>query len=574
MSHPIDATEREPVAAQSPATKEGGDKYDNFYTPSNSTFYKKFQYETLDRAERRIRLLRIHTLQEGQDNSTQITCDLLDNIMLEKYRGNFMTISYCAGDPKDTEEIIVNSIQFNVFARLGHALRQARYFWKEQNDGAETALRHVRYLWGEHNEEHENIENDGHDFLLWADQVCINQSDPAERAHQVGFMGDVYAAATQVVVSLSGEGDRAGGADWLERNTITETFGFDSYYTRIKRHWESLQSPEESHFGYHAFLSTILSSPYWTRAWVRQEYLRSHRTCFMAQYEIVPIKILQTLSLPENRWELTEYEHNDTEIDSEQCCACQFFPYREKFNSLQDSMKEFFATHVNEDLLVTLSRTKSCQSSDPRDQVYAFLGISQPNYGIVADYSAQFTLDDLYCKLAREAIIHHSDLSLLYYNWYHDPLPETSQRHNLPSWVPYWPVVTTVKFYSSPKYWDPDNRSVVQFLPDSSGNENRILKARGIKGTEIAMPGSREGTFQRYGRTSGRSLILKGEVHEGDELWALYRCSRLLIFRRDGQYHKMMGFAYGKHDRQRYLIEKVNKMFKTNDPDLQTILIC
>jgi Heterokaryon incompatibility protein (HET) len=42
---------------------------------------------------------------------------------------------------------------------------------------------------------------------LWADQLCINQADPDERGHQVGFMREIYENATQTLVWLGAEGD-------------------------------------------------------------------------------------------------------------------------------------------------------------------------------------------------------------------------------------------------------------------------------------------------------------------------------------------------------------------------------
>jgi len=46
--------------------------------------------------------------------------------------------------------------------------------------------------------------------MLWADAICIDQENPAEKGHQVAFMDRVYAQATRVLVFL-GE-DRDGGA--------------------------------------------------------------------------------------------------------------------------------------------------------------------------------------------------------------------------------------------------------------------------------------------------------------------------------------------------------------------------
>jgi hypothetical protein len=125
-------------------------------------------------------------------------CDLMVSLIAHwltelKNLANYTTISYCAGNPRDTESIVVNGFVFNAFARLGHALRQARNFWKGKYHDTE--------------------------LLLWADQVCINQSNKKERAHQVNFMGDIYSNVKQVLVSLSAEQDPRGGLAWLNRFT-------------------------------------------------------------------------------------------------------------------------------------------------------------------------------------------------------------------------------------------------------------------------------------------------------------------------------------------------------------------
>lgn len=166
-------------------------KYDNFYTPQNSEFYSKFGYMSLNPEERRIRLLRIQQLEPGEDKRSRIKYELIDNQSLAAMQGKFTTISYCAGDPKKIETIIVNGLEFNAFSNLGHALRQVRHFWKEKFDTQE--------------------------LLLWADQVCINQSNPNERSHQVKFMGDIYGSAIQVLACLSVEGDRSGGIRGLQQ---------------------------------------------------------------------------------------------------------------------------------------------------------------------------------------------------------------------------------------------------------------------------------------------------------------------------------------------------------------------
>ena len=59
-------------------------------------------------------------------------------------------------------------------------------------DNCYSALVHLRRKFGK--------------LTIWIDAICINQSDDAEKAHQISLMKDIYPAAEQVYVWL-GEGD-------------------------------------------------------------------------------------------------------------------------------------------------------------------------------------------------------------------------------------------------------------------------------------------------------------------------------------------------------------------------------
>jgi hypothetical protein len=126
QSGPVSKTQYQEDVVVSQLPKDESEqhiKYDNFYTPNNRPFYKKFQYLNLIPTKRHFRLLRIHPLQAHEVNTAPIVCDLLDDNSLAEMEGKFTTISYCAGDPKRTEAIVVNYLNFNAFANLGHALR-------------------------------------------------------------------------------------------------------------------------------------------------------------------------------------------------------------------------------------------------------------------------------------------------------------------------------------------------------------------------------------------------------------------------------------------------------------------
>jgi hypothetical protein len=56
------------------------------------------------------------------------------------------------------------------------------------------------------------MRENGQRGYIWADAICINQSDVEEKTEQVRMMGDIYEAAQIVVIWLGPEehSDRAG----------------------------------------------------------------------------------------------------------------------------------------------------------------------------------------------------------------------------------------------------------------------------------------------------------------------------------------------------------------------------
>lgn len=125
--------------------------------------------------------MRLHS----SDANQLIQCDLVDNIVLEDFKDEYQAISYCAGDPDTTAVVTVKRIPFNAFIGVMHTLRQARRTYHSYlKDGIVAPL-------------------------LWVDQICINQSDPVERSHQVVLMREVYHNAYQTLIWLGGD-DSAG----------------------------------------------------------------------------------------------------------------------------------------------------------------------------------------------------------------------------------------------------------------------------------------------------------------------------------------------------------------------------
>ncbi|KAF5006646.1 hypothetical protein FDECE_6980 [Fusarium decemcellulare] len=537
----------------------------NFYTPENSDFYSRFGYSDLDPASNCIRLLRIKPPTTPDLIKTeQIECDLLNDISLDSIRGKYTTLSYCAASPHDIEIVLVNGIPFNAFANLGHALRQARHFWIES---------------GEQDE-----------LLLWADQICINQNNPSERTHQVKFMADIYAASQQVLVSLSTEHDTEGGLGWFQ--------GIVRVLERMIEEGDGVLgwNPKSFHgLGLNAFLKTILMSSWWTRAWIRQEFICPPDAYFMGAFESIHWKTLKKfMSLYHLyfdgliRSEACPYELGRESEASNPCLACFTPDYGVPWDTFDCSNGLMFDKYdresdskSNRDLRSNLLQAYLCKASDPRDLIYAFLGISDQCYGIYPDYSPHISFQEVCTQLTRNIICHDRSLEMLRCAYQGGEPPQDT---DWPSWVLDWRKLQFNHYSLARRYGVPCATSF-SFGEDDKGNQNRIIEVRGVLCTKLRhdpVPDDVHELEDRVLSVTSEDMSVQGRGKKGDEVWALDTKRSLYILRRRGQYHQLVGGILDwKPAPEHYFLKfedydmpGLEEMEGATQPGLETVRIC
>lgn len=116
---------------------------------------------------RRIRLLRLLPRPKPDSLTYEMVEHDLDS------RVGFEALSYSWGDPTPKHMITCNGKDIRIAGNLHDALQQ--------------------------------FQQDGGHPLLWADALCINQADLDEKSEQVQLMGEIYKAASEVVVWLGME---------------------------------------------------------------------------------------------------------------------------------------------------------------------------------------------------------------------------------------------------------------------------------------------------------------------------------------------------------------------------------
>jgi hypothetical protein len=188
----------------------------------------------------------------------------------------------------------------------------------------------------------------------WIDALCINQSDGAERNHQVAQMGNIFASARNVHVWLGKTSDPCRMSKQLAEpssNLITRN------------------EPTERRRGLELIGRYILHNEYWDRAWVVQEIV-------LAQYLMIS---LDATTLPISGF---FRRINQLHVDIAETPFRQFAAPDQKvpLRSLRDTS-----------LLSLLGWFRDKHCSVPRDRVFSLLAVCCPEERIEVNYANVWT---------------------------------------------------------------------------------------------------------------------------------------------------------------------------------------
>ncbi|KAM3064776.1 hypothetical protein ACMFMG_008361 [Clarireedia jacksonii] len=270
--------------------------------------------------------------------------------------------------------------------------------------------------------------------ILWADSICINQEDVAERGKQVELMGKIYSKASQVLMYIGSDNDGHGEAvaslvSELDVMILREI-------ERAGHSWNafpSLSAEERGRFLADRRWNSLLimtQQPWFGRGWIIQEAALSTNglmiwgTMEISWRKLVRIYAWMINRLPEIR---TMYQDGMNRLHVE------MYRMRNKF----ETMSLYPVTPAVFDFLVILHDARALSLGDPRDRVYAFLSLANDakvNIRLQPDYSDTTTALDVYFRMAREYIESIGDINLLHCVQH----TEATIEAHFPSWVPRW----------------------------------------------------------------------------------------------------------------------------------------
>lgn len=386
--------------------------------------------------DRNIRLLHLKSGLEADPVVTDLVHASLNNLP------SYEALSYTWGSTEKDNVISCNGRSFNI---TQHLL---------------AALCHLR-------------RNDGQDRVLWVDLLCIDQESDAERTEQVGFMKDIYAGAEHVLIWLGEEESsdvlaygllqqfdyvlqQHGHVDYSAVNNITSRLGLPM---ADSEEWRSLVK--------------LFQRAWFQRIWVIQEAVTARHATVACGPRTVDLDLILRVALAVRKngmlgaWEI---EGHAPGVYSA-LLIHELKALRENGESLE--------------LLELLRRTKSYLATDPRDKVFALIGLASDGkrFERKVDYSLQ--TDDVYAALAAHALVEQKDLTILsscgLHLSYHSSLSSSTSEagiSQLPSWVPDWRLPNDWKFpLGTIPYFQVINSSLSKVSPSIA---NRTLTLHGL----------------------------------------------------------------------------------------------
>ena len=189
--------------------------------------------------------------------------------------------------------------------------------------------------------------------LLWIDSICIDQQNLLERSEQVDLMTSIYSQAQRVLVFV---GDLTIEADHYTRLFTFLSFGGTIWDIFLRSDLTSLRQPLERFFSY----------PWFHRIWIIQEVIMAESVLIFFGTFVLNWKTITREDTTGSDDSKTWNAHYEALRHIQPSLASQLPPVLRLSNRIK---------FTGASLVDLLSTTRTCLASDPRDKVFALLGL-------------------------------------------------------------------------------------------------------------------------------------------------------------------------------------------------------
>ncbi|CZR67011.1 uncharacterized protein PAC_16910 [Phialocephala subalpina] len=376
-----------------------------------------FRYTPLRYSERDLRLVRIEHGQEDEPPSCSIVVFSPEPHQPHYYwYPKYEALSYTWGDA---------SIKFPMFLN-------GKLFMATRN--LERALRSLRCT---------TIEARESQLLLWIDALCINQEDADERDDQVRRMKTIYQRAARVLVWL---GDYFEPSDALINLGLSESSILNgseeliqSYSSNVQlligRLWDIFSS-QERYWASVALFQHIFDR--WMDEHEIQTWILLARLFHRSWFERLKISVAAASQQAVILWGRTRIGWPELEGAARYILRpgsilpaphiSKLFPRMGAHRVTQVALSSMLNVDT-ENIITVLHNTQGAMCTDPRDRLFAILGIVDASEASDVEIDYSLPVQDVYCNWAQKRIQRVGGLDIL-------NACANSALHGLPSWVP------------------------------------------------------------------------------------------------------------------------------------------
>ncbi|KAE8443757.1 hypothetical protein EG329_001437 [Mollisiaceae sp. DMI_Dod_QoI] len=337
---------------------------------------------------------------------------------------------------------------------------------------------------------------------IWIDAICINQNDCDERSHEVLKMGRIYESAAKVVVWLGPSDDRNDDAfDFLKSMAILKGQGKGAADLFLQESPTNLRQRLKS-------LHFLALKPWFSRTWVIQEVVMSAREpifCWGKRVIMFDDMIGALAILGKAlRMDMADRVPDIVLSDFAEEDNIYLGRWIEQLFTLDGFRIRRHHDKAGVELGYLLLHNTTKDATDPRDKVYAALGMCEPPRpsvrldasnvvrghdpnSLIINYSATVTMVDVYASLVESIQRATQKLDIIYTRF---PVDSGSW----PSWVPGWNTKSPLEVFS-------DRGLLIGVLP--MGFTDTHEKIYAASGDSIA-----SASFERVSKTLTVKAIL------------------------------------------------------------------
>ncbi|KAH9868802.1 hypothetical protein J1614_007876 [Plenodomus biglobosus] len=477
------------------SNKEFGNNYMHAIEPSigghtESKVSSGFEYPGLLNSTSSIRLLRMDTAPNSN------TCDDIYCVLnsTEPWDSDvqYECLSYCWGVP---------TARRRIFVRTGNN----DYQQMEVTDNLYNAL--------------QGLKASLKSTLYWIDAICIDQTNDTERGKQVSLMKDIYSKSSGVVVWLGPTTERLTAAV-KTINDISKRFQNDTSISPssvVGPSGLNLSEEDTAHlqsyteYSYEE-IAHFFSLPWFRRVWVLQEALSQATITVRLGTQSLHWGSIILVALWQAQF--TRSYTATSASDPDGLSTHQFLPEL-WLGLLHTRMPRGLS------MIELTSRARDFQATDPRDKVFALLGLAndlgpserRPS-GLVPDYSKSTI--NVYTDFARGIILKTRKLDVLTMV---NSSPSHAGIYSFVSWMPDLNVpIATIRGLGFPEKYNASYSTKVDVsLAGSTDNELHVLNLMGFNIDTVRVVTNKALSFSR-----DLKLYLGDDTNAIIELWKTY----------------------------------------------------